>query len=69
MYRDPNCLPQKSGEWYPPGYSSRAEVEAEILKRGEERVAAALRGEKRDNGAPAPASATAKSNGVTPPTA
>ena len=67
MYRDPNCLPWKSGEWYPPGYSSRAEVEAEIRKQREERMAAGLRGEKRDTAAPD--SATTESNGGTPPTA
>ena len=32
MYRDPSAKPWTSRSWYPPGYASRAEVEAEVQK-------------------------------------
>ena len=32
MYRDASAKPWTSRSWYPPGYSSRAEVEAEVQK-------------------------------------
>ena len=53
MYRDPNCVPWQSGSWYPPGYSSRAEVEAEVRKQREERMAAVSTGVKQDTAVPA----------------
>ncbi|KAL5522837.1 hypothetical protein ACEPAG_8855 [Sanghuangporus baumii] len=32
MYRDASAKPWRSSQWYPPGYTSRAEVEGEVQK-------------------------------------
>ncbi|KAL5522914.1 hypothetical protein ACEPAF_1181 [Sanghuangporus sanghuang] len=32
MYRDASAKPWRSSQWYPPGYTSRAEIEAEVQK-------------------------------------
>ncbi|KAL5522838.1 hypothetical protein ACEPAG_8856 [Sanghuangporus baumii] len=37
MYRDANAVPWKSRSWYPAGYNSRAEVEAEARKALDEK--------------------------------
>lgn len=48
MYRDPNCHPWTSRKWFPPGYSSRQEAEAE--KHEKETGAAALLGADKAKG-------------------
>ncbi|KAL5522913.1 hypothetical protein ACEPAF_1180 [Sanghuangporus sanghuang] len=55
MYRDPNALPWKSRSWYPAGYNSRAEVEAETRKVLEEKKQAETRRILEEHGHTVPA--------------